>query len=257
LALDLGYQRKFTKHFAVGAAVQNLGTGLKYRQETAPLPLNIKLGLAYSRAALTSFSLWDLPTTFVLDFNLPNDNSLSVNFGSEYCYQITQKILVAWRFGVKTSHIFSTEAYSTDYHYFGTAYWGAFSFGLGISNENFALDYTFTPFYDLGSTHKISLGLKFGKVSSQISPEKPVETKKTEIKSESKLKNQPGESPVKLDETTKKSIMLKHYNRGVELLKANRLLAAKKEFEEVLKYDPEHQPSLIRLKKIRELLNKK
>jgi len=169
-AVDLGYQRELTKYFTLGVALQNLGTGLRYREETASLPVNFKFGLAYNRTILTNFSL--LPTTFVLDFNLPVDNDLSINSGIEYRYRIIQKMFVAFRFGIKTSHIFSTESYA-DFgytHYLGTEYWGAFSFGLGITNENFSLDYAFVPFYDLGSSHRLSLRLKFGKVTSKFLP---------------------------------------------------------------------------------------
>ncbi|RLD17040.1 MAG: hypothetical protein DRI36_04790 [Caldiserica bacterium] len=52
----------------------------------------------------------------------------------------------------------------------------------------------------------------------------------------------------------KKELMRKHYMKGIEFMKRKEYEKALKEFEEVLKYEPNHKPSLIRIKKIKNLL---
>jgi len=54
-------------------------------------------------------------------------------------------------------------------------------------------------------------------------------------------------SPKVIDSMTKKRIMEQHYNKGINYLKQGKKQLAMKEFKEILKLDPNHQPSLQRI----------
>lgn len=152
LALDLGamyYYRPanywMTKvpaqEFRFGFTVRNLGPGLKFDKVTSPLPRSATLG-----ASWVSHPQGDSSLIVSLDNTVANDEKYSVSLGAEYvAFQ-----LLSFRMGYKS----------------GQAIGSGVRFGFGFKFSMMDLDYSMSPFGDLGSMHKFGLTMKFGAPAS-------------------------------------------------------------------------------------------
>lgn len=142
-AVDVGgiYDKLKIKNekLKIGLVLQNLGTKMKFIDEGDPLPLNIKLGCSYNILRRVNSA-----TALALDINKPIDNDVRVNFGTEYSRRFGENILLAGRVGYKTN----TKGYEAV---------DGLSAGFGFSFKDYALDYAFVPYGDLGDTHRISV----------------------------------------------------------------------------------------------------
>jgi hypothetical protein len=142
-AVDLGAQYKvkniLNNKLILGAAVQNMGTQVKFVSQSDPLPFNIKIGGAYQIK-----NNW----LAVLDFNAPIDNNIYVGAGTEYCYKVKEKLDVIGRVGYNTENI-------------QTGGTNGVTGGLGFRYMSYCIDYAFVPYGDLGNTNRISLSVKF------------------------------------------------------------------------------------------------
>jgi len=131
--IDLGVLYKVNANLNLGLGLQNIGSGIKYIDDTSPLPTNIKLGLGYKiRDGLI----------IGLDVNKPNDNDSKVSIGGEYNIGLGQTIVLPVRLGYATG----IDA-------------GGISAGIGFSYSNLGIDITFAPYGDLGNT--LRAGIKF------------------------------------------------------------------------------------------------
>jgi hypothetical protein len=119
--LDIG------QSFTLGVAAQNLGTKLG----EDPLPLVLKGGLALELGFLN----------LAADIAKPQDDDLY------YCAGIEGWIgnVLALRAGYRTGQDIGPG-------------WTA---GLGFKTDKFGLDYAYVPYDDLGTTHRISMGIGF------------------------------------------------------------------------------------------------
>jgi len=124
---------------SLGAVVQNLGTSMKYLDESAPLPLNLKLGGAYNA---------DYNWIVTLDLNLPLYDLIYVCAGAEYNYEAGEDINIISRLGytTKTSLIEGVSGITA---------------GFGVKYKTYQFDYAFIPMGDLGLSHKIGISMKF------------------------------------------------------------------------------------------------
>ncbi len=139
-AVDIGGMYKLMDNkLSVGVVLQNLGSELKYVNESDPLPLNIKVGGSYAVK-----DNWIV----ALDINAPNDNEANVCLGTEYIYKVNEELDIAGRAGYTTENK-------------DTKGLNGITAGLGGVYKGYALDYAFMPFGDLGDTHRISFGIKF------------------------------------------------------------------------------------------------
>jgi hypothetical protein len=139
-AIDMGVLYKLSgDKVSLGCVIQNVGTKMKFVEEENPLPMNIKIGSCYNIKEnwLTA-----------VDFNLPNDNILNVEVGTEYNYLVSEKTIISGRAG------YNTKSKDID----GLK---GITVGLGGSYLDYNLDYAFVPFGDLGNTHRVSFGIKF------------------------------------------------------------------------------------------------
>jgi len=151
-ALDVGLLytlsgpgRKISKgKFQLGFAVQNIGPGIKFIEESDSLPLNLKAGVA------KIFDLRSIKSemTLALDVNAPIDNVPNGHFGVEFVYQKMKDIELAGRIGYKTNTISDLNVLS------------GLSAGVGFLWKRLAIDYVWVPYGDLGNTHRISLTIK-------------------------------------------------------------------------------------------------
>ncbi|MCD4813728.1 PorV/PorQ family protein [bacterium] len=134
---DLGTQYAFAQlpGLTLGAALQHLGTEIKYEDEGDPMPTTLRIGAAYA---------WLLgkphTVTISTDALLPNDSEPLQNIGLEYNWQNTLFIRGGYKLG-----------YDID----------AFSIGAGIVFSGLKLDYAFSSTQLELAIHRVSLAYSF------------------------------------------------------------------------------------------------
>ena len=139
-AMDLGARRQFG-NIVLGAALRNLGPGMKFDTERNDLPMRLALGAAYKFEkghALTA-ELTDAPRAGGADFG----------FGGEF---------------QAMKNVFLRAGYTTQ-----TAITGGSSFdaargltlGVGFRADRWTIDYAAVPMGELGSTHRFTLGARW------------------------------------------------------------------------------------------------
>ncbi|MFA5780265.1 MAG: PorV/PorQ family protein [Elusimicrobiota bacterium] len=147
-AVDIGgmYDKLKIKNerLKIGVVVQNIGTKMKFIDESDPLPMNIKVGCSYNILRRVNSAI-----ILALDINKTIDTDVRTNFGSEYSRKFGKNILLSGRVGYKTN----TKGYDAI---------DGLSAGFGFSIREYSFDYAFVPFGELGDTHRISLLAKFG-----------------------------------------------------------------------------------------------
>ena len=148
-AANLGSMYGLASHpldgdYRLGLSVLNLGPGLKFISDSAPLPRQIKMGAA-------AMHVKELPLNLTADFTMPNDNSNYISVGSEYWF----KEIIALRLGY------------TDSNDLGKG----LRLGLGLKLREFLFDYAYGGFGDFGATHRIELSLRWGEKMRQLNKE--------------------------------------------------------------------------------------
>ena len=138
-AADLGLQHdaSFLPGLSLGAAVQNLGPSVKFQRDSEKLPLNLRFGTAYA------FSLLGLGHTAAFDVTKERSESPLYAFGFETLAAGSLPV----RFGFSTRNQAGPGV---------TA-------GIGWRTENLRLDYAFVPYGELGSAHRFSVTVRWGK----------------------------------------------------------------------------------------------
>lgn len=117
----------------IGAVVQNVGSGIKFLEDRAPLPTNYKFGL----------SLNALKNSLVagLDYNIPRQENPRINMGVEYtCWDIVS---------VRSGYVFGLDVGE------------GLRIGMGLKFKIFQLDYAYSPYGDLGNSHRFNFKIKF------------------------------------------------------------------------------------------------
>jgi hypothetical protein len=179
-AADLGAIYNYREDVRLGLAVQNLGTAIRLHQESFSLPLTYRAGGAYRLKDMAWF-------TAELQKTGQSDSALAV--GAEGEYAITGRETVFVRAGYKTGR--SKNAGS------------GLSAGLGLRTGDLGVDYAFSPFGDLGDTHRFTLTFKFGKVRAISRPvvetKRPAARVKPPVKKSQKYKVKPKRSTKPLD----------------------------------------------------------
>jgi len=123
----------------LGLAVQNIGPGMRFLDQSSPLPLTLAMGIGYKLPAGLLFAA-DLR-------NWPRSRTSEVSAGTEYA------IVSGFAFRA---------GYSRDSTAIGTA--GGLTGltgGFGLALKNYRFDYSITPLGELGNAHRISLGTRF------------------------------------------------------------------------------------------------
>ncbi|MCX5793037.1 MAG: PorV/PorQ family protein [Elusimicrobia bacterium] len=142
-AADIGARysgfRPWGKKLSVGLAVQNAGTTAKYVSEENTLPVMIRAG-----GALALFK--DLLVASDLNYA---EKDLRIHAGAEYTRKFGALVLAA-RAGYKSDTVKELGALS------------GLTAGMGVNWSDYQFDYAWNSFTDLGITHRISLGIKFG-----------------------------------------------------------------------------------------------
>ena len=131
--------RPWGRKLSVGLSVQNLGTKAKYVSEEIPLPVIIRAG--------SSMEL--LKNLLVASDINYKEEDITIHAGAEYTCAFGALVLVG-RAGYKDDTVKELGKLS------------GLTAGMGVKWGDYQLDYAWNSFTDLGITHRISLGIKFG-----------------------------------------------------------------------------------------------
>ncbi len=140
VAVDLGAKRAFNR-VSVGAALRNLGPGLKFDDQRNDLPLRLAVGAAYKFPGGHAVAAEAV--------NGPRGTGTGVSFGGEH--QTVKNLYL--RAG------YTTRAAVTGGSDFDAA--RGLTFGLGLRNEKWSLDYAILPSGELGRSHRFSLSVRW------------------------------------------------------------------------------------------------
>ena len=136
LGFDLGGIYWLRSNVQIGGAILNLGSKMKFEQESFSLPTRYKIGAAY----LGHEKYFNGDFILSMDLVKPTDNDLKVHLGGEYTYKEKFTLRSGYQIGYDDRNI---------------------SLGLGLKIKKYAIDYVFVPFSsDLGNSHRISVNLK-------------------------------------------------------------------------------------------------
>lgn len=130
LALDAGLLYKVNPNFNLGLSVTNLGSGLKFINDTTPLPTAYRVGAGYSSPLFGEAIKVASDLVFYPDIT-------KLNLGAEYLI----KNILAVRAGSDG---------------------GLLRAGVGIVTNRFSFDYAYLSHQDLGGAHQLSIGILFG-----------------------------------------------------------------------------------------------
>jgi len=142
IKIDLGKSYNVLKGISLGCSVKNIGSGLKFDKEKAPLPLSYGVGVGIKRELLGE------ELNLGVDMNIPNDNSMYVGAGLEYWI----KDIIAVRAGYNNKKDASN----------------GLSLGIGIKADVFSLNYAFVDYGELGYTHRMGMDIKFGRHIKEV-----------------------------------------------------------------------------------------
>ena len=132
-----GSEKPLVENFRIGAAILNLGSKMKFKQESFSLPAQYKLGIS----EYWEKEKWQSDFTVNLDLVKPRDDDMKVNLGMEYGLYHNFDLRLGYQFGYEGKNV---------------------SFGLGIKFKKYTIDYAFVPYKsDLGDVHSVSLTARF------------------------------------------------------------------------------------------------
>lgn len=139
-AVDVGAKRAFDR-VSVGAALRNLGPGLKFQDQRNDLPLRLALGAAYKftggHAAAAEL------------VNGPRGAGTDASFGGEF--QVVKNLYMRGGYTTQTEIAGGT----------GFDVARGLTLGLGFRNEKWSLDYAVLPSGELGRSHRFSFAARW------------------------------------------------------------------------------------------------
>ena len=135
MMVDFGGTFRASKNIKLGAAVQNIGQGIKYIEEEEKLPQIIRAGASYSNKLGKNGFLVEADLA-----RIGEDADMGGSVGMEYS--------LSGMFFVRGGYKVQTDANS-------------YSIGAGFKQKEFGVDYAFVPCNDLGNVHRLSVALKF------------------------------------------------------------------------------------------------
>ena len=133
-----------SRFFSIGAVVRNLGTKVRFIDEAYSLPLTFGGGVA--------FRLMDGRIVVASDVDYQKEGGATLRNG----FETTIASVISPRVGIN---------YNLNEKKF------KYALGVGFAFSGFGFDYTFTPFGDLGQTHRFTLCYSFGRAREHIERE--------------------------------------------------------------------------------------
>jgi hypothetical protein len=133
---------------SAGASLQNMGPGVKFEDQSDPLPLTARAGAAWTResgaADREAANVAATRVTLTADAVKVRDERVSGAAGGEFAADFSSDLSVAvraaWAFGRDSDGL---------------------SIGVGVREGRFVADYALVAKRDLGSTHAVTLGCRF------------------------------------------------------------------------------------------------
>lgn len=138
VAVDAGLIYRATEKINLSMAVQNLGTKMKFVDESDPLPLNLRAGGLYK--ASDKFSL----TAEISEYL--QDEKFYPSVGAEYWFRNALALRGGYKFGYDTANLGAEVG---------------LSLGFGVKVQGLGVDYAFLPFGDLGNIHRFGVWMQF------------------------------------------------------------------------------------------------
>ncbi|MGQ9610724.1 MAG: PorV/PorQ family protein [bacterium] len=126
------------KGFIIGINLQNLGTRMKFVEESFQIPLNLKIGIAQR--------LINNALTFAADVNFPSDNDINMGLGIEYRIMGMIDLRAGYRYTLGGNDLGAFSGFRT---------------GIGLGFGRYRIDYALVPYGELGQAHRISLIASF------------------------------------------------------------------------------------------------
>lgn len=142
LSSDIGltFPYLFEKKFVLSIVFQNIIGSIKMDKETYDLTKIIRIA---SSVFLTK------NLTINSDIIIPQDNFLYIALGLETKIDITKRTKFFLRTGANTNNISDLNGFRN------------INFGFGIKNWEYSIDYSYSPFGDLGNIHRIALSINY------------------------------------------------------------------------------------------------
>jgi long-subunit fatty acid transport protein len=137
-AVDAGLIYHATGKLNLALALQNLGTRMKFDEESDPLPLNLRAGALYKVSPA-------LNVTAEVNEYL-QDEKFYPSVGAEYWFRKAFALRGGYKFGYDTANLGSEVG---------------LSLGFGVKVSGLGVDYAFLPFGDLGNIHRFGFWLQF------------------------------------------------------------------------------------------------
>lgn len=148
-ALDLGATlRPFGRSLALAVVAQNFGSQSGYDGSSDPLPISLRLGMAYSL-----FDRRNVPwLNLAVDVNKTLSDVFKFNLGLEVWAFQSLALRAGYQMSEGGQDLANTDS--------GTP--ADMTMGLGLKLGSAQVDYAFVPMGELGVTHRVSLSWRFG-----------------------------------------------------------------------------------------------
>jgi long-subunit fatty acid transport protein len=138
LAVDAGVIYRATEKMNLSMAVQNLGTKMKFVDESDPLPLNLRAGALFKASEKLNLAV---------EINeYLQDEKFYPSLGAEYWFRDALALRGGYKFGYDTANLGAEVG---------------LSLGFGVKVKGLGVDYAFLPFGDLGSIHRFGVWMQF------------------------------------------------------------------------------------------------
>lgn len=144
-AVDLGVVRVYEDGLRLGAAAQNLGTKMKLYSGSFDLPRTYRAGAAYRVENIA----W-----LTAEIVKAGQSPFAIAAGAEGGYSVGPKEEAFARLGFRTGRSRNSGS--------------GLAAGAGLRSEDLRIDYAFSPFGELGDTHRITVTLKFGEARGAV-----------------------------------------------------------------------------------------
>jgi hypothetical protein len=140
----------------VGASVQNVGSDVKFANESDPLPVTGRIG--------ASVPVLNKSLLLSSDIILPRDNDPALALGGEYTGRLIDGLRYAIRSGYQTGS--TVDGLS------------GISAGGGLTFGRVSFDFAWVPFGELGNTYRYAIHVKFGQPDQKNLTDAPRDTVK-------------------------------------------------------------------------------
>ena len=154
-ALDLSALHRFeSRPVSVGLGIMNVGTAVRFVDQAYPLPTTIRAGATYGLSKR-------FPHALNLQLDFPRDAAPIIRFSLEYLGFGPFSLRAGYRThsGAQREAALGKSLGTTASGL--SEFYGMFM-GVGFRSRVGTLDYSITPYGELGSTHRFSIGLRFG-----------------------------------------------------------------------------------------------